>query len=103
MRTSVPPQVCSTSSGCAAMARISSGFSIAADPVFTSCHISSVPTAVARFGGQQKNQTHPGQKTADVREVSHIAALPGLRIGDGAEAAEKLDREPIQKQNKRRH
>src|SRR5437868_11177668 len=103
MRISVPPQVCSTSSGWAAIARMSSGFSTPADARSTSWNI-SLPlrilwTALAR--GHQQNQTHPRQESADVREPGHVAT-GSLRIPNGTHAAEKLDRKPVQKQKRGR-
>src|SRR5579871_4309933 len=96
MRINVPPQVCSTSSGWAAIARMSSGFSKPSDARLTGANISLPLLVVARPPRrQQQNETHPDQESADVREPCHAAAgSAGVR--HRTNAAEKLDGEPIQ-------
>src|SRR5260370_305126 len=93
MRISVPPQVCSTSSGWAAIARMSSGFPAPADARSTSWNI-LLPLGVTLAGGHQHNQRHAGQEAADVREPCHVAAR-SLRIADRTHAAGKLDSKPV--------
>src|SRR5579871_4368351 len=98
MRISVPPQVCSTSSGCAAMARISTGFSIPAEGELTGWNILVAGVSVllprGRHDGDQKNSR---EKSADVREPGDVAAR-SLRVTNRSDAVKELNGEPIKQQ-----
>src|ERR1700722_19260894 len=100
MRIRVPPQVCSTSSGCAAMARMSSGFSMAADPVSISCHMLIAPGPGALHARHQHDEQPAGGEPAHVRAPRH-AAVRHLRITHRADATEELNGEPIKEQEER--
>src|SRR5689334_15298720 len=80
------------------MARTSSGRSRAADPETGSSNI-AVPLAEPGFGGHRQNKSHAGEKAADVREPSYVAA-GCLRVADRSDAAEELYHEPIQQEER---
>src|SRR5260370_25083278 len=105
MRSRVPPQVCSTSSGWAAMARMSSGRSMLAEVKLSCQRIvcyrgSAIPALKTLSYGQQRYQRHAGDKTANVREPRDAALLRLGRITDRADSAVELDQEPVDQQKR---
>src|SRR5690348_8119902 len=89
MRSSVPPQVCSISSGCAAIA----SRSIICLPV----DVSSRKIALART--HQLDKQHSGDEPADMSEPRH-PLIAHVRMCDRTRAAKELGDEPVH-QNER--
>src|SRR5579871_1341338 len=88
MRSKVPPQVCSTSSGWAAMARTSRFMEISRLPV------QILPAGISLLWAHQIHEQNAGDKSADVGEKCR-PSLRHLGAGEALETAEELDGEPV--------
>src|SRR5437588_4496995 len=91
----VPPQVCSTSSGCAARASTSSARRFSNGSLGSCMPLSVRRIAIARaVPGEDPNEQNAGEETADMREPGYALGLSNAR--QRTESAQDLQKEPIE-------
>src|ERR1700685_2809069 len=97
MRISVPPQVCSTSSGWAAIASTSSGrrFSNGSLGSCWSCISADQPRIAGSIAGEQADRQQTEEESANMGEPRNTACI-GRDRAESAQPAQQLYGEPIQ-------